>query len=204
MAKDTKLSGGITPTVSTREPSDFDKFVASNIDKAIIGTPAGDGGVKPLDSGIGKSTSNGGNTMQMELPAGITAEQSIQIQAAMKAILNGVVLAPSQTAVAQPPRDMIVPETHNRMWNPMVQFAPTARLSDMEASVRPGAVNPNTIIANAPISTKLEPKVDCSPVLIDTYLLLKRLLDGRWFVPGAPTMEVESTLTRLKSEIENK
>ncbi|CAM6003240.1 unnamed protein product [Sphagnum balticum] len=202
---DNKLKGGVVPpTVSKSEPSEFDKFVVSNIDKVVITGPEGvakDQGIAPPNPNV------------LELPAGISPQQAIQLQSAFKAIMEGKNLTTAQqvnpnpmTAVAAPPpnRDMIVPESNHRMWNPNQEFRPQTRLSDMENSISPGYVNPQQVIANAPINVKLNPKEGCSPVLIDIYILLKRLMDGRWVVPGGPKQDIESMMLRLQSEIEDK
>lgn len=194
MAKDTKLSGG----VARSEPSEFDKFAASNLDKAVIGTPTGDGGVNPI---VANGASLGPNTI--EIPMGMTPAQATQMQAAFNSIMKGQTVAPVNPNVSpqQSNRDIIVPDTNTRMWNPMQPFQPTSRLSDMEASVGQGAVNPSAVMTNVPASAKLTPKVDCSPVLIECYHLLNSLIAGRWLLQGAPNLN--TMLVRLKAEIEN-
>jgi hypothetical protein len=208
--KPAPLKGGTVPNGGSsgppkRELSDFDKFAINNMDKVIIGTAEGDSGVKPMNS-------DSVNSPQMlELPKGISADQAVQLQSAFKAIMNGQGLVPANqgstefTAMAVPPvrRDVIVPESNLRMWNPMESFRPTTKLSDMESSVTNANSNPNAVISYAPPTSKLNPKEGCSPVLIDTYNLLKSLIDGRWFLPGCPRLQdVQSTIVRLKAEIE--
>lgn len=207
MADKPKNNSGPIPTLSPprSEPSEFDKFVASNMDKAIIGNPAGDHGVTPLNA------SNAPPTPQsIAVPVGATAEQAAQIQAAYMAIMQGVPLTTTnpnnqgnRPAVVPPMRDVIVPDTQTRMWNPNQVFQPHAKLSDMEASVR--GVNPTAVIAgsSARAESPLKAKSGTSPVLIDTYNLLNNLVKGKWFKFGAPIEGIETTLERLKEELEN-
>lgn len=195
MSNDKKLSGGTIPGVAPRVGGEYDKFVQDNIGKAIIGTPVGDGGVKPLEA---TSNDTKVNTNTIELPSGISASQANQIQEALKAIIEGKPLVNP----VQPQRDMIVPDNQMRAWNPQISFAPQAKLSDMESSVGNQNANPNAVISHARPNSNLNPKEGCSPVLIDVFNLLTTLVAGRWILPGSPS--VETTLTRLRREIEDK
>jgi hypothetical protein len=199
--------------------SEFDKFVSQNISKAIIGTPTEDGGVRaiqsnqvpnvsatnnPIAQNSHNNSPNASIPMQIELPAGMTAAQA----AAIQAIINGQSVQSVGNPVAQPPagyaRDAVVPEQNSRMWNPMQPFVPTARLSDMERNAPAGANNPSNIIVNARVESKLNPKPDCPVVLIDAFNLFNDILGGRWLLPGCPrSHDVQTMLTRLRSEIEN-
>lgn len=195
MAKDTKLSGGVVPRT---EPSEFDKFVGSNLDKAVI-----------IDmSNPGASPAQG----VLEIPAHATPQQAAQMRAVHEAIMSGksftTVNEPMQTAMAQPPahmRDAIVQDTGiSRAWNPHQPFQPTTRLSDMERTVSADK-NPSAILPHARVEVKLNPKEGCSPVLLDCYSLLNDLLVGRWFLPGFPRLqEIETMKARLQNEIELK
>lgn len=204
MAKDTKLSGGTIPGTNLphSEPSEFDKFQAANMNKAVIGIPKGDDGVNPISN-------NGGAPPPpanvLELPQGVTPQQAAQMQAAFAAIVSGKAapqmdLPPVVPQAAQHNPQVQVSSVDSRAWNPYTPFQPSAKLSDMEASVGRGAENPMAVMPNAPVSVKLSPKIDCSPVLIDCWHLLNSLQAGRWILQGGPS--VQTMLVRLKGEIE--
>lgn len=178
----------------TTVPNEYAKFVQDNIGKAVIGVPEGDG-VKVMNAPVPTT---------VELPVGLTHEQSIQMQSAFKAIMEGKTLQPTNAVAAPPPgqRDVIVPDQNTRMWNPMQSFQPTAKLSDMEASVRGVDANPTSVISYARPISNLNPKDGCSPVLVDCFALLTSLVAGRWLLPGAPS--VDTMLVRLRAEIETK
>lgn len=196
MAEVKPLSGGKIPSVS---PDPYAKLTADNIGKAQIGMPGPDGSVQPLGSGTGSTSP----TTTLEMPQGVTPAQAAQMQAAFAAIMKGQgPTQPNAQTLNQPPPVAVVSHDQPRMWNPNQPFQATARLSDMERTVEPGANNPNMVMPNAPVSVKLNPKPDCPVVLIDAYVMLKRMLDGRWILPGGATTEVSTMMQRLKMEIE--
>lgn len=202
--KPTLKAGTIPGTnIPRNEPSEFDKFVSANIDKAVIGTPTGDHGVNPIN----KNNPTPVPAIILELPPNVTPVQAAQLQAAFAAIISGqnVTTTPNLNAPQVPPNNpnAIVPESHNRMWNPYQPFQATTRLSDMERSVAPGAVNPTSIIPGAAAVSPLRAKDGCSPVLIDVYNTLNNLIQGKWFKFGAPIQGIETTLERFKEVLES-
>lgn len=201
MAEKAKLSGGTIPgtTLPRSEPSEFDKFVASNMDKAVIGNPAGDSGVNPISNNAPPPIP----ANHLELPPNTTPQQAAQLQAAFAAIMAGKTtpqmdLPPVVPQAAQ--HNPQVSSVESRAWNPYTPFNPSTKLSDMERSVGTGSENPTAVMPNAPVSVRLNPKVDCSPVLIDCWHLLNQLQAGRWILQGGPS--VQTMLVRLRSEIE--
>ncbi len=220
MAKDTKGNTGTVPTLSTpaRGTSDFDKFVAQNMDKAMIGT-AGEGDtVNP----IGGQPSTVAVSSSVELPAGLSPEQRGQIEAVIAA--RAAQQQAVHHAVAQPPtqynNQMPQPQQQQpaqipvqpfstdrgtpRAWNPMDRLMPTTPVSVLEKAMEANQQLPGAVSSGMGSTlTEIKPLEGTPQVYVEAYNLLRALLAGNWIIPGGRSGEVNALLPRLKLEIEH-